>query len=71
MGTINSTFRITRTDKDSTPWVGFSAVVKINEIYNTLEFPNGDTCKYLLINATNLKIPNGKHQGIYLLENIY
>ena len=69
MGSSGSRFRITRTDEEHSPWVGFCTVVEINEILEELCMPNGDKHKFVFIN-NGLKILEGEHKGFYHLEKL-
>lgn len=69
MGTSESKFRITKTEKNGNPWIGFCTVVQINEITSTLTMPNGEQCDYIRLD-NKIKIVSGENKGIYKLENI-
>ena len=70
MGSSESICRITRTDKDASPWVGFCTVVKIDALKDKLEMPNGDSYTYVFENK-GLRITEGEHEGFYSVETIY
>ena len=71
MGSSESKYRITRTDEQSSPWVGFCTVVTIGEMEEELQMPNGDRYKFIFVGNSGLRITEGKHKGYYDLEAIY
>jgi len=70
MGGVESRYRITKSINRSSPWLGFCAVVKINEISSELYMPNGDLHKFIFT-KNGLQITEGEHAGHYKVEVIY
>lgn len=69
MGAAESKYRITRTDEEQSPWVGFCTVVTIDEINDELQMPNGDKHKFKFT-RNGLKILEGEHKGFYSVQNL-
>ena len=70
MGANESMYRITRTEREASPWVGLSVVVKINGKKEELKMPNGDKHNYVF-EKDGLRITKGEHKGFYSLQTIY
>tara|TARA_Y100000992_G_C21098135_1_gene411276 strand:- start:166 stop:384 length:219 start_codon:yes stop_codon:yes gene_type:complete len=71
MGSSESMYRITRTDEQASPWVGFCTVVRIDQIGEELQMPNGERYKFMFVGNRGLRITEGEHKGYYDLEPIY
>ena len=71
MGADQSRYRITRTDEQASPWVGFCTVVTIDEIGEELVMPNGSKHKFIFISDKGLRILEGEHKGYYDVQVIY
>ena len=71
MGSTGSKYRITRTDEQASPWVGFCTVVTIDELEEELEMPTGQRYKFIFIGNNGLRITEGEHKGYYDVEPIY